>query len=167
MRWRIIRNMSTGACMDCGTRTRSGHRHRCVRCLKVHRAEMLKAHRIYNANRPKDQDGKNILGDCEVCGVPNAHAHHDDYSKPMEIRWLCKSHHYLHHHGLFRSTLRKRDKVVERAFIAANPEQSGQLLAAIKEIAKRPKSFANGRECMKLWAEYDNLFRQFKRQKAA
>lgn len=24
-------------------------------------------------------------------------AHHDDYSKPLEVRWLCPSHHKLHH----------------------------------------------------------------------
>ena len=30
---------------------------------------------------------------CEKCGLPNGHAHHDDYSKPLEIRWLCPVHH--------------------------------------------------------------------------
>lgn len=29
---------------------------------------------------------------CEVCGVA-AEAHHDDYSKPLEVRWLCFRHH--------------------------------------------------------------------------
>jgi hypothetical protein len=34
---------------------------------------------------------------CEICGNPKAHAHHDDYSKPLEVRWLCPQHHVEHH----------------------------------------------------------------------
>src|SRR5215471_2170694 len=30
---------------------------------------------------------------CEVCGDKNAHGHHDDYAKPLELRWLCPIHH--------------------------------------------------------------------------
>lgn len=30
---------------------------------------------------------------CEVCGTTPAQRHHDDYSKPLEIRWLCPVHH--------------------------------------------------------------------------
>jgi hypothetical protein len=36
-------------------------------------------------------------GDCEVCGEPDAQAHHDDYSKPLDVRWLCDRHHREHH----------------------------------------------------------------------
>lgn len=35
---------------------------------------------------------------CEVCGSrEKVEAHHDDYFKPLEIRWLCKKHHDEHH----------------------------------------------------------------------
>ena len=36
-------------------------------------------------------------GACEVCGEPEAQAHHDDYSRPLDVRWLCDAHHREHH----------------------------------------------------------------------
>ena len=41
--------------------------------------------------------GKLIKGVCEVCGSSNVHAHHDDYSKPLDVRWLCTEHHSAEH----------------------------------------------------------------------
>jgi hypothetical protein len=35
---------------------------------------------------------------CEVCGKEMGEAHHDDYSRPAEVRWLCREHHELAHH---------------------------------------------------------------------
>lgn len=32
-------------------------------------------------------------GDCIVCGQPNAHGHHEDYSKPLDVMWFCRTHH--------------------------------------------------------------------------
>lgn len=34
---------------------------------------------------------------CEVCGAANTHGHHEDYHKPLEVRWLCPVHHNLLH----------------------------------------------------------------------
>jgi hypothetical protein len=34
---------------------------------------------------------------CEVCGNPKAQKHHEDYSKPLEVKWLCVKHHAAHH----------------------------------------------------------------------
>ena len=42
------------------------------------------------------RDGKMERLSCEVCGA-KAQAHHDDYSKPLDVRWLCFKHHREHH----------------------------------------------------------------------
>lgn len=34
---------------------------------------------------------------CEVCGKEPTEAHHDDYDKPLHVRWLCTAHHGEHH----------------------------------------------------------------------
>jgi hypothetical protein len=34
---------------------------------------------------------------CEICGDKKSEAHHDDYHKPLEVRWLCRKHHAQHH----------------------------------------------------------------------
>lgn len=43
-------------------------------------------------------NGTIIPQPCEKCGALPSEAHHDDYSKPLEIRWLCQTHHLAHHH---------------------------------------------------------------------
>jgi len=34
---------------------------------------------------------------CTVCGSPKTVAHHDDYNQPLNVIWLCHSHHRLLH----------------------------------------------------------------------
>jgi len=38
------------------------------------------------------RDGKIVRQPCEKCGE-RAQAHHPDYSKPLQVQWLCPKHH--------------------------------------------------------------------------
>jgi len=47
------------------------------------------------------RDGRLLKVPCEVCGTTDrVEGHHDDYSKPLEVRWLCFKHHKEHHRKL-------------------------------------------------------------------
>ena len=46
------------------------------------------------------KDGELGPRPCEVCGKVRADAHHDDYSKPLSVRWLCRRHHREYHAAL-------------------------------------------------------------------
>lgn len=41
--------------------------------------------------------GTLIRKPCEVCGTMQSEAHHEDYSKPLDVRWFCRVHHLMHH----------------------------------------------------------------------
>jgi hypothetical protein len=41
--------------------------------------------------------GRLIPQPCEKCGATKVEAHHDDYSKRLDVRWLCRKHHREHH----------------------------------------------------------------------
>lgn len=45
------------------------------------------------------RDGRLVRQPCAVCGAPKSEAHHPDYSKPLEVEWLCFQHHREHGHG--------------------------------------------------------------------
>lgn len=53
------------------------------------------------------KQGKLVAQPCEVCkltpyaedGKRQVEAHHEDHTKPLEVRWLCRTHHMkLHRH---------------------------------------------------------------------
>ena len=39
------------------------------------------------------RDGRLVRMPCEKCGSPKSQAHHNDYRKVFDVRWLCFRHH--------------------------------------------------------------------------
>lgn len=52
---------------------------------------------IWNAVFHAVERGDLVKQPCEVCGADHVEAHHDDYAKPLDVRWLCPTHHKAHH----------------------------------------------------------------------
>lgn len=75
---------------------------------KPHRAAHLKAyHASWIAQHPERRAAQIAVGNalnsgrlvplpCWVCGA-QAHAHHPDYSHPLDVVWLCPTHHKQAH----------------------------------------------------------------------
>jgi predicted Zn-ribbon and HTH transcriptional regulator len=59
---------------------------------------------------------------CEECGATETHAHHPDYRKPLEVRWLCGTHH-RQLHGL-ELTERVRQEVAQEIRDAVPPTKT-------------------------------------------
>ena len=58
-------------------------------------------HRAHLAMRNAIRSGILVRKPCEVCGSNKTEGHHDDYSSPLSVRWLCKKHHLEAHGGKF------------------------------------------------------------------
>lgn len=39
------------------------------------------------------KDGKIVKTPCEICGEIKVQMHHNDYTKPLEVKWFCFPHH--------------------------------------------------------------------------
>jgi hypothetical protein len=64
---------------------------------KRFRTEHPDRHKAHTAVKNAVARGALQRGACEVCGQENAEAHHEDYGKPLDVKWLCKKHHAEHH----------------------------------------------------------------------
>jgi hypothetical protein len=74
----------------------------------ANRERILEDTRKYAERNPQKMDarmkmrsaiktGKLVREPCLFCDDPTAEGHHHDYSKPLEVTWLCKRHHELIH----------------------------------------------------------------------
>lgn len=82
-------------------RAKTAERRARARAITIRwRRENPEAYRAETAVSNAIRDGRLKRGEvCEVadCGRTDLHAHHDDYSKPLEVRWLCPLHHHRGH----------------------------------------------------------------------
>lgn len=63
------------------------------------------------------RDGTVIKTPCRVCGSFDSEGHHDDYSKPLDVIWLCPKHHAERHVQLRDEQRRKR--AMEKQLLAS------------------------------------------------
>jgi hypothetical protein len=61
--------------------------------------DRIKAHTILNCAIKK---GKINRQPCFICNKEKTDGHHIDYSKPLEVVWLCHSHHKKLHAGIIK-----------------------------------------------------------------
>lgn len=68
---------------------------------KLKKLEYQRVYRSRNKHKDKARravsrairSGTLIRQNCEICEAPKTEAHHEDYSKPLQVRWLCFRHH--------------------------------------------------------------------------
>lgn len=72
---------------------------RCAASIKRQResGDKSRKDRVRAQTRAAVKSGILVSGPCEVCGIAEVQAHHDDYSNPLQVRWLCAKHHTDHH----------------------------------------------------------------------
>lgn len=65
---------------------------------KKYRESYPNKYKAHNMVNNAIRDKKLHAEPCEVCGTKDrVHAHHDDYLKPLNVRWLCAVHHFQWH----------------------------------------------------------------------
>lgn len=64
---------------------------------KLTQEERVQRHKAHQVTKQAVKKGLLVRQSCEVCGATPAQAHHDDYRKPLAVRWLCQKCHAQHH----------------------------------------------------------------------
>jgi len=109
-----------GKCKDCARRDALQHRNRTIEKARAYDRERSKLphrvalhadgsrrrralnperHRAHQQLRRAVKKGIVKRLPCSVCGSQKSIGHHPDYSKPIDVVWLCQPHHAAVHFG--------------------------------------------------------------------
>lgn len=111
--WTVYRTLRPGTKQyvsefcHCGNKRRSIGQKNCRECHSKAVKKWRESHPLTGEQRLRSiarsylkvyvRRGKIKKMPCEKCGNQEVHGHHSDYSKPLEVRWLCRSHHLAEH----------------------------------------------------------------------
>lgn len=95
-------------CIRCSSSSRGKSSSYCNPCHAANMRHWRKTHPMNAEQRFKDnarsyaacykKRGKLVPEPCEVSGCESpTEMHHPDYTKPLEVRWLCRDHHLVLH----------------------------------------------------------------------
>ena len=101
-----------GSCSKCaGPRDRPGRY--CRSCHAVHMREWRKTHPLTEEQKVRDRArsyanvykrrGHLTPQPCEECGSTESQMHHEDYSQPLLVRWLCRPCHLTLHQKMLHA----------------------------------------------------------------
>lgn len=66
--------------------------------IKFHAKNQELAKYAYKVFLAALKSGKIKRCSCEICGSTiRVAGHHEDYSKPLDVKWLCAKHHSIYH----------------------------------------------------------------------
>lgn len=91
-------------CKDCCYLYGTKHREDRVIWNHDHKERVYKSVSLWNKNNSIKTRARSLINEairwgrlvkepCEICGSLDVHGHHPDYTKPLEVSWLCAEHH--------------------------------------------------------------------------
>lgn len=86
----------------------------------------------HDAVRAAVKSGRLERRPCEECGAEKVHAHHDDYAKPLDVRWLCPYHH-VHAHLAVKGEPSGPPTLMTWRKIRQNPELLTEPVVVVRE----------------------------------
>lgn len=102
MKFRVYVKGGGTICCKCRKRPRREGQRYCAECHAEKMREWRKTHPISDEARQRMnartylqvyiRRGKIQRQPCEICGSKEAYAHHNDFTKPLDVQWRCNRH---------------------------------------------------------------------------